>query len=646
MKTVRPFYPLALLCGTSILHAAVAAPPEQIIVTGMRTEQLQLNSPAAVSVITREEIEQSGAITIADVLRARAGLQIRDTIGDGGRGVVVSMRGFGENAANNTLILVDGRKLNNPTLQPPDLNSVALKDIERIEVLQGGAGVLFGDQAVGGVINIVTRTPEKAALAVEAGAGSEGGQRVSAIASQRFANGVGARLSAEQRSSDNYRDNNASDYRNVLGLLEYEWSDGRVFGEAQYIDDQLEFPGALPVEMASRDRRQTIYPDDFGDLETYSWRLGGRYALSAHWSAEMELTERNSDGNGYQFSANTTDMRVRTANPRLIGEYRSAAGLSTVTVGFDATDSDYEFEIPEYFFLTDFSQEQRDVYAQIVHPLSSTVQVSFGARRAEVADENHGNGTRNSDSETVTTASIAWQFHESMRLLLRRDEVLRYANVDENGFTLPSVTFLAPQTGTSLEGGIEWFAERFNGRAVVFDLDLDDEILYDPSAPGPSAEFGSFGANINLESSSRQGALLEWQWAVSPRLSIGGSYTYTDAEVTSGTFDGNEIPYVSEHVGALNGTWNFGYGINAYVEYAYSGSRRALGDDANIYPGVDSEGLVNMALRWANGDWYTSLRANNLLNEEYDTLTTATPYGRSVYPAPERMLFLSVGYAL
>lgn len=646
MKTIRPLYLLALLCATSTPHAADTAPLEQIIVTGMRTEQFQINSPAAISVITREEIEQSGAITIADVLRARAGLQIRDTIGDGGRGVVVSMRGFGENAANNTLILVDGRRLNNPTLQPPDLNSVALKDIERIEVLQGGAGVLFGDQAVGGVINIITRTPEKARLAVEAGAGTEGGQRVSAIASQRFGNGVGARLSAEQRSSDNYRDNNASDYRNVLGLLEYGWSGGRVFGEAQYIDDQLEFPGALPVEMAAEDRRQTIYPDDFGDLETYSWRIGGRYALTEHWSAEMELTERNSDGDGYQYSANTTDTRVRTANPRLIGEYQGAAGLSTVTIGFDATNSKYEFEIPEYFYLTDFSQEQRDFYALIVHPLSSTVQVSLGARRAEVEDENHGFGTRNSDSEIVTTASLAWQFHESMRLLLRRDEVLRYANVDENGFTLPSVDFLKPQTGTSLEGGIEWFAERFNGRAVLFDLDLDDEILYDPSAPGPSAEFGLFGANINLESSSRQGVLLEWRWAAAPRLSVGGSYTYTEAEVTSGTFDGNEIPYVSKHVGTLNGTWDLGYGVNAFVEYAYSGSRRALGDDANIYPGVDSEGVVNMALRWNRGDWYTSLRANNLLNEKYDTLTTAMPYGRSVYPAPQRMLFFTVGYAL
>ncbi|HMV72169.1 MAG TPA: Plug domain-containing protein, partial [Pseudomonadales bacterium] len=135
---------LALLGATATFNANATNGIEQIVVTGLRAEQLVLDTPAAISVITREDIERSGALTIADVLRGRAGLQIRDTIGDGARGIVVSMRGFGENAVNNTLVLVDGRRLNNPSLAAPDLGSIALADIERIEVLQGGAGVLFG----------------------------------------------------------------------------------------------------------------------------------------------------------------------------------------------------------------------------------------------------------------------------------------------------------------------------------------------------------------------------------------------------------------------------------------------------------------------------------------------------------------------
>ncbi|MBP6481926.1 MAG: TonB-dependent receptor [Pseudomonadales bacterium] len=648
MSISRRLISLTLLSGASTLNADTANRIEQIIVSGVRTEQPALNSPAAVSVITREDIERSGALTVAEALRGRAGLQIRDTIGDGGRGVVVSMRGFGENAPNNTLVLVDGRRLNNPTLAGPDLNSISIKDIERIEILQGGAGVLFGDQAVGGVINVITRTPDKAALALEAGGGTHNAERYAASASQRFANGIGVRLSAEQRESDNYRDNNATEYTNALGLLEYNWNDGRVFAELQRIDDDLELPGALPEALARQDRRQSLdwYAQDFADLQTTTWRLGGRYALTPVWSAEMEITERENDGDGYQSAPNTTEMQVASVNPRLVGRFERPAGTATLTLGFDATDSEYLLDIPEFSFRTDFEQEQRDSYAQLVYPLTETVQVSAGARRSEVDDDNRGNDMQNGDGATVTTASIAWYFRPEMRLLLRRDEVLRYASVDENGYTLPGVAFLEPQTGASWEGGLEWFDPRFNGRAMLFDLELDDEILYDPSALGSLAEFGIFGANINLDSSRRRGALLEWRWQALQRLSLGGSYTWTDAEITAGTFDGNEVPYVAQHVGALNTTWDVGRGISAFVEYAYNGSRYALGDDANAYSRIDAEGVLNMALRWASGHWNATLRANNLNDEEYDSLTSVLYGERSVYPAPERTLYLTLGYTL
>lgn len=636
----------ALFAVPALSYADERHAMEQVVVTGMRTEHSLLDSPASISVITREEIEQSGALTVADVLRARAGIQVRDLIGDGGRGVVISMRGFGENAANNTLVLVDGRRLNNPSLQAPDLNSVALKDVERIEVLQGGGGVLFGDQAVGGVINVITRTPQATSLALEAGAGSHDSDRYALNASHRFDNGVGLRLSAEQRSSDNYRDNNASDYGNVLGLVEYRWKDGRVFAETQYVDDELEFPGALPVDLAKQDRRQTLYPGDFGDLETTSWRIGGRANLSANWAAELELTSRDSDGDGYQFADNTTDMQVDSANPRLIGTFDTGTGNAILTLGFDATDSKYLLDIPDFYTRTDFRQEQRDAYAQLVYPLTNSLRVSAGARRSQVDDHNRETDQNNSDSETITTASLAWDFRPEMRFLLRRDEVLRYPNVDENGYTLPSVDFLKPQTGVSWESGIEWFNPRFNGRAVLYSLDLDDEILYDPSAHGPSADFGFFGANVNLDSSTRRGALVEWQWRAAARLSFGGSYTYTDAEVKSGTFDGKDVPYVAEHVGALNTNWDIGLGLSAFAELAYTGSRYALGDDANLYDEVDSDAIVNMALRWTRGPWHTTLRANNLTDQEYDTLTTDYDGYRSVYPAAERTVFLTLGYTM
>ena len=643
---------LALLGATAAFNADATNGIEQIVVTGLRAEQAVLDTPAAISVITREDIERSGALTIADVLRGRAGLQIRDTIGDGVRGIVVSMRGFGENAANNTLVLVDGRRLNNPSLAAPDLGSIALADIERIEVLQGGAGVLFGDQAVGGVLNVITRRPAQPTLEVQAGGGSNDNRRLALNASQRFGNGIGARFSAEHRQADNYRDNNASDYRHANLVLDYEWSDGKVFAEVQRIDDDLELPGALPVALAHQNRRQSLNGNDFADLQTTTARLGGSYALTPAWTLEMDLTRRDSDGRGYQSAPNRSDTRLNSVNPRLIGRFARAGGTATLTLGADATDAEYVLDIPAFFFRTDIRQEQRDAYALLLYPLSSTVQASIGARRSRIEDRNHVSSMTHDDGETITTASIAWQFHPDMRMLLRRDEVLRYANVDENGFTLPSVSFLAPQTGVSWEGGIEWFGARAGGRAMLFELELDDELLYDPAALGPGAMWGMLGANINLDSSRRRGVLLEWRWQPLERLSLGGSYTWTDAELTAGHADGKDVPYVAKHAGALNANWDFGYGFSLFAEYAYTGSRYALGDDLNAFNRVDAEGLLNAALRWTSGPWNATLRGNNLGNRKYDTLTSewydaalaTAVHARSVYPAARRTVYLTVGY--
>ena len=624
--------------------AAEAAETEQIVVTGMRYEQSALQSPAPVFVIDREQITLSGARQLSDLLQAQAGIQVRDTIGDGGRGVVLAMRGFGENAANNTLVLVDGRRLNNPNLQPPDLNSIALKDVERVEVLAGGAGVLFGEQAVGGVVNVVTRDGGGDSTFVEAGVGSHDTSLLQAAYSTRLENGLGIRVSAQSRESDNYRDNNESEYLNLMSRISYAWERGKVFAEYQYVDDQLRFPGALPATLAAKNRRQTLNPDDFGDLETQTWRTGGSLAISGNWRLIAEASWRDSEGQGFQSAANTSDMEVWTLNPRLVGEYELSRGLLQFTAGLDLTDSEYLLDIPDFFFRTDYRQELKDAYAQLVFPLAQQLRLTAGIRASKVDDHDRSNGRRNNDSETLGTAGLSWHINDQMRLLLRRDDTLRYANVDENGFTLPAIEFLGPQDGESWELGYEWFNSEYSLQAVAYRLELEDEILYDPSAAGPGAEFGFLGANVNLDRSRREGASLSGQWQASESLQFRASYNWTDAEIRAGSFRGRTIPFVAEHTASLALAYRFNALLTLYGESIYTGSRHALGDDANLGPSLDDYLLFNANLGISTGNWRAALRVNNIGNEEYDTLGTLSFGVTSVYPAPERTWMATLSY--
>ncbi|HXK57446.1 MAG TPA: TonB-dependent receptor plug domain-containing protein, partial [Gammaproteobacteria bacterium] len=315
---------------------------DTVVVSATRSEQTSVPTPASISVINAQDIERSGARNIAELLRGRAGIQVRDRFGDGSSGAVFDLRGFGETAGSNTLIMIDGRRLNNSTdIAAPDLATVALKNIERIEIVQGSAGTLFGNQAVGGVINIITRTPQEFHADLDVTAGSYNSRTITASVSDRLESGLAYRLAAETRDSDNYRDNNTLEYDNLVGRIDYNYAGGSVFAEIHKTHEALETPGGLFADELERDRRQSIavYADDFQDTHTVLGRVGLNHDLNDRWSLNMELAYRdverdfaNSFRSGVQPPANQT-RDVYTFTPRLVGVVPMNGGEAQFTIG-------------------------------------------------------------------------------------------------------------------------------------------------------------------------------------------------------------------------------------------------------------------------------------------------------------------------
>jgi outer membrane receptor for ferrienterochelin and colicins len=124
---------------------------EEVVVTGTRTPRPLGTSPVAVEVIGQEEIARSGAYDVAELLENQAGLDIvRNQFG-----ATVRLRGLNE---NQTLVLVDGQRLVGRTGGAQDLSRIPVEDIERIEIVKGPASALYGADALGGVVHIVTRS--------------------------------------------------------------------------------------------------------------------------------------------------------------------------------------------------------------------------------------------------------------------------------------------------------------------------------------------------------------------------------------------------------------------------------------------------------------------------------------------------------
>ncbi|MGQ0505085.1 MAG: TonB-dependent receptor plug domain-containing protein [Myxococcaceae bacterium] len=129
-------------------------PAFQTVVTGTRTEQRQADSTVATEIITRRQIQDSGARDLAELLETQAGVQIERTP----RGAAVRLQGLD---AEYVLVLIDGERAAGRMGGQLDLSRFSLTEVERVEIVKGPASVLYGSDAMGGVINLITRTPGK-----------------------------------------------------------------------------------------------------------------------------------------------------------------------------------------------------------------------------------------------------------------------------------------------------------------------------------------------------------------------------------------------------------------------------------------------------------------------------------------------------
>ena len=642
---------LAALAAVCVLVASVHAEPvpqDAIVVTATRSEGPGIPIPAGISIVNRGEIEASGAQSLAELLRTRAGVHVSDLYGDGS-GATIDMRGFGATAVSNTLVLVDGRPLNNAgDIGALDLSLVDLKNVERVEIVQGSAGTLYGNQAVGGLINVVTRgAPGRFEAEIGASYASYNTRQSMAQVGQRFNNGLGFNLRARHRDGDNYRDHNHAQMDQIDLRLEQATSHGLIFLEHGRSDEDTQLPGALFKDELEVNRKQSIaaYARDFSATQTQTTRLGLAQALSANWRFEGEATQRDNDREfitSFRFSPGTLSTqrrKIATFNPRLHGTNPCGTDQCQFTLGADLEETKYR--LLTSFGPQNIDQELSGLYGQAVIPLASALAATVGARHARVSNDIFtGTTTQLDDSVNVASAGLSWRPDADWRLFARADQNFRFAKVDEHTnpvFGQP--TGLNNQTGVSHEAGAEFKRGTSLIKAVLYELKLEDEIAFDAS--------GFF--NVNLPRTQRRGLLLESFWPAARDWSLQGAYTWTDGKITAGANQGKRIPLVPRSQVRLAADWRFADAWSWRMEGQWVGAQVNGSDFANTFPRLSAYAVANLNLRYRHKELELGMQLNNLFDRAYSetgaigpdaTFTTRDAF----FPAPERHLRLTLGY--
>ncbi|KAB7765105.1 TonB-dependent siderophore receptor [Xanthomonas sp. LMG 12461] len=639
-------------------------------------------------VIDSTQLRTGANRSLDDALQKVPGIKVFDETGTGALPQIM-LRGLYESRSGRVQVLEDGIPL---ALAPYGQTSlslfpVGLNQIDRIDIVRGGAAVQYGPNNVGGVINLISPdipTTWTTTLGQKVTAGGVGHYLSdTAISTGGYASDTfGLQLDANWTKGDYWREHSATDIKNLR--LRAEWwlaPDKLLKASVQRYVADMDMAGALSVADYLRDPRQStrpldeftgrttraslVYQQDFGDVGPFQdlrldWSnfsarssrnfiVGMRSAASETWRPDLPPQLRQSA---------PRDFRVYGSEPRLSWTMGDGAVRQQWTLGARAINEDIDFLVGNtrlrdglYTLVRDWRFKDRGAAAYVSDAISladGRVTVTPGLRYEQVDSRYYnlasGARTRNKTDDVLPGLTLGFQASPQWYLYADGQRSLRAPQVTQIIF------------GDNLDAELAWNYEagaRYqpNERTRVqfggYLIDFDQQIQLDNTTR----------TYRNLGKTRHQGGEVELQWSPAQlrALTLNAGYAYLDARQESGVYDGLRVPYTSRNQLTLGASYRpeSGHTTVAVSSYYFS---RAFSDAANTVQENAIASIGELPAYWvwnaqlsqvlsegASGKLSASLAVNNLFDRKYwyrgiDT----SPWGRQ--PAPGRSVTVGLEY--
>lgn len=566
---------------------------EDSVISASGFENTVRNTPKNISIITREQIEDKNYDSVEEALKEIPSITIKQNV----FGSSVDMRGQGNStkAKANVQVLVDGVPLN-----PLDgdhgvlpLNTVDIESVEVIEVIPGGGAILYGGGTSGGVINIITKTgASNPTNYVKYERGSHGRNKVAVSGGHRFSDDFMIQTTYSGVDQDGYRDGTEmdSDYYDITG--KYQISDRQDISVkySRYEEDRSGANNYLTRDELNDDRNQSgAEGEEFeGEVTRDEILLGYNLDITERLRLTTDISYQRTINNTYEEAPSPhkkdetdfTDEKL-AFKPKL--RYFYGEGSSLI-IGYDYVQSrnerDRTFEYPD-MGLTGRSRYRfdKDIHAGFVLNTYKIGKLELTqGYRYEYADYNTKREDISAGEELYNeNRSMSNHAYELAANYLYSDTGNVYARW-EQGFTTPAgnqlidknpdgsyvINDLDAETYNTYEVGIRDYILGSYVSLTGFYTVKEDEIYNDMDGI-TSWEYR------NIDETKRKGieASAEQYFG---RLTLRESYTYIDAEISSGENSGNTIPDVAKHSASLSARYDFTTRLNMITTLTYKDS--------------------------------------------------------------------------
>jgi len=595
-----------LAAGFLAANAAVAAPAGVILVTADRVARPIESIPASVEVLERDRIEQVGVLSADSLFRGLAGVDLQGS-GLPGQMTRLNLRGLTSGyQSQRVLVLVDGRRVNDPYQGNVEFSLLPVSGLERVELVRGPASATYGSNAEGGVIQFFTRRaePDRPYAFLSAAAG-------------------------EHRTQE---------YRLEQGAAAGRWDYGLALGYHR-TDGYLETESGQPQdwEAAFGDVQAGLSLGDAGAIRLFS----GLYAGQGRDASSDRQSDRNYQAAEYRLKggseASMTARLWRNAQRDVYDWFYPGKGrYDLLGLGGEVSGSRWVTAWSQVSVGVEWRRDEVsiDEVADVIDRHSDNAAL-FVQEAIEAGDWRFSLGLRFDHAEDYggfwsPRLGVVWQARDGLELFASLHQAHmapslsdRYVKVVYQGMAFIGNPDLDPETVTAYEAGLRArLAEAVTVQVTAYYQDLRDAFDFVMTGPG---EF----RNDNATRSTVYGGEGELRWRLP-----GGFSTFAALSWTEGAYDrfwipgvdGNRIPFLAPWKGSAGLEYRTAAGSVHGLDLRYADARYA---DAQNQVRIDAALVADWRSRVRLHDrLYATLRVRNLFDERYEELPGVPQPGR------------------